>query len=63
MMLNTMAVAMSGVAAVSRQPVKGWAVSSVPCSVLLHGDRFVVAETEEVGSFDDLRRLLQGRTP
>jgi roadblock/LC7 domain-containing protein len=62
-LLNTMAVAMSDVAAVSWQPVKGWAVWSGPYSVLLHGDRFVVAETEKVGSVDELRHLLQERTP
>jgi roadblock/LC7 domain-containing protein len=62
MMFNTMALAMTTVAAVSWQPLKGWAVSSGPYSVVVHGDRFVFAETDKVGSFDELRHLLQERT-
>lgn len=59
MMFNTMALAMSSVAFVSWQPVNGWAVSSGPYSIVVHGDRFVFAETDKVGSFDELRNLLQ----
>jgi hypothetical protein len=29
----------------------------------VHGDRFVVAETGKVGSFDELRQLLQAGKP
>ena len=28
-------------------------------SIAVHGDRFVVVETDNVGSFDELRQLLQ----
>ena len=59
MLFNTMALAMSGAAGVTWQPVKGWAVSSGPYSIVVHGDRFVFAETDRVGSFDELRHLLQ----
>ena len=62
MMLNTMAVAMSGVSVVSWQPVKGWAVSSGVFSFAMHGDRFVLGETDKLGSIDELLDLLrQGR--
>ncbi len=60
-LFNTMALAMSGASALSWQPVKGWAVSSGPYSIVVHGDRFVLAETDKVGSFDELRHLLQAR--
>jgi roadblock/LC7 domain-containing protein len=62
-MLNTMAVAMGDVAAVSWQPMEGWAVWSGPYSVVLHGDRFVVAETEKIRSVDELRHLLKQLAP
>jgi len=29
----------------------------------MHGDRFVVVETDKVGSFDELRQLLRAREP
>ena len=63
MTLNTMALAMSSVAPVSWQPVEGWAVSSGIYTFVMHGDRFVLAETERVGSFDELRRLLSEDKP
>ena len=49
MTLNTMALAMTRVAP-SWEPLKGWAVSSGIYTFLMHGDRFVLAETDKVGS-------------
>jgi|SRR5450755_223398 len=58
MTLNAMAVAMGGYSTVNWAPVKGWVVSSSDYSLALHGDRFVIAETEKVASFDELRKLV-----
>ena len=58
MMLGSMGVAMGGFSPVSWRPVHGWAVSLGEFSFALHGDRFVVAETAKIGSFDELRTLL-----
>jgi roadblock/LC7 domain-containing protein len=33
----------------------GWALSGGDFSMVLHGDRFVIAETEKVKRFDELR--------
>jgi roadblock/LC7 domain-containing protein len=44
-------------------PVHGWAASGGIYSIAVHGDRFVVVETGKVGSFDELRRLLQAGKP
>ena len=63
MLLNTMALAMSDVTAVSWQPVKGWGVSSGVYSFAMHGDRFIVGETEKLGSIDELLDLLRQGTP
>jgi roadblock/LC7 domain-containing protein len=61
MTLGSMGVAMGGFSPVKWTPVNGWAVSLGDFSLAVHGDRFVVAETEKVGSFDELRRLLSER--
>ena len=58
-MLNTMAVAMTGVSSVSWQPVKGWGVSSGVFSFAMHGDRFALGETEKLESIDELLDLLR----
>jgi roadblock/LC7 domain-containing protein len=63
MMFSSMALAMDrvsgmGVDQTSWQPQNGWAFSGGDYSIALHGHRFVIAETEKVGSFDELRRLL-----
>ena len=44
-------------------PVHGWAASGGSYSIAVHGDRFVVAETNKVRSFEELRLLLQARKP
>jgi roadblock/LC7 domain-containing protein len=61
MMLNTLAVAMSGVGVdpLSWQPVNGWGASSGAYSFALHGDRFAIGETAKLGSIDDLLGLLR----
>ena len=61
-MFNALAVAMGGFSPSTWTPVHGWAASGGIYSVAVHGDRFV-AETEHVGSFDELRQLLQAATP
>ncbi len=61
-MFNALAVAMGGFSPSTWTPVHGWAASGGIYSVAVHGDRFVVAETEHVGSFDELRQLLQAAT-
>ena len=58
-MLNALAVAMGGFSPSTWTPVHSWAASGGAYSVAVHGDRFVVVETDNVGSFDDLRQLLQ----
>ena len=63
MLLNTMALAMSDVTAVSWQPLKGWGASSGVYSFAMHGDRFIVGETEKFGSIDELLDLLRQGTP
>jgi hypothetical protein len=44
-------------------PVHGWAASGGTYSISVHGDRFVVVETDKVGSLDELRQLLQAGEP
>ena len=62
-MFDALAVAMSGFSPSTWTPVHGWAASGGSYSVAVHGDRFVVVETDKVGSFDELRRLLQAAKP
>ena len=60
---NALAVAMSGFSPSAWTPVHGWAASGGIYSVAVHGDRFVVVETDRVGSFDELRQLLRAGKP
>ena len=60
-MLSALAVAMGGFSPSTWTPVHGWAASGGIYSIAVHGDRFVVVETDEVGSFDKLRELLAGK--
>jgi len=62
-MFNALAVAMGGFSPSAWTPVQGWAASGGSYSIAVHGDRFVVAETDKVGSFDELRQLLQPGRP
>jgi roadblock/LC7 domain-containing protein len=64
-MFNALAVAMGGFSPSTSTwtPVHGWAVSGGIYSIAVHGDRFVVVETEKVGSFDELRQLLRDGKP
>jgi roadblock/LC7 domain-containing protein len=62
-MFNALAVAMGGFSPSAWTPVHGWAASGGIYSIAVHGDRFVVVETDKVGSFDELRRLLQAGKP
>ena len=61
--LNALAMARAGSSPSTWTPVHGWAASGGIYSIAVHGDRFVVVETDKVGSFDDLRQLLQARSP
>ena len=63
LMLNALAVAMGGFSPSAWTPVDGWAASGGIYSIAVHGDRFVVVETGKVGSFDELRQLLQAGKP
>jgi roadblock/LC7 domain-containing protein len=60
---NALGVAMSGFSPSAWTPVHGWAASGGSYSIAVHGDRFVVAETDKVGSFDELRQLLRAGEP
>lgn len=60
---NALAVAMSGFSPSAWTPVHGWAASGGSYSIAVHGDRFVVVETDKVGSFDELRQLLRAGEP
>ena len=62
-MFNALAVAMGGFSPSTWTPVHGWAASGSLYSIAVHGDRFVVAETDKVGNFDELRQLLQAAKP
>ena len=62
-MFNALAIAMGGFSPSTSTPVHGWAASGGIYSIAVHGDRFVVVETDKVGSFDELRHLLQARSP
>jgi roadblock/LC7 domain-containing protein len=62
-MLNALAVAMGGFSPSTWIPIHGWAASGGIYSIAVHGDRFVVVETEKVGSFDELRQLLRDGKP
>ena len=61
--LNALAVAMGGFSPSAWAPVHGWAASGGSYSIAVHGDRFVVVETDRVGSFDELRQLLGAVEP
>ena len=61
--LNALAVAMGGFSPSAWTPVHGWAASGGSYSIAVHGDRFVVVETDRVGSFDELRQLLGAGEP
>jgi roadblock/LC7 domain-containing protein len=39
-------------------PVKGWAYTGGEYSILVRGDRFLIAERAKLGNFDQLDRLL-----
>jgi roadblock/LC7 domain-containing protein len=62
-MFNALAVAMGGFSPSAWTPVQGWAASGGSYSIAVHGDRFMVVETDKVGSFDELRRLLRPGKP
>jgi len=62
-MFNALAVAMGGFSPSTWTPIHGWAVSGGIYSIAVHGDRFVVVETEKVGSFDELRQPLRDGKP
>ena len=64
MMFNSMAFAVdtvshTGFDTTSWLPAMGWGLSGGDYSIVVHGDRFVMAETEKVKRFDELRRLLR----
>ena len=42
-------------------PVKGWVYTGGDYSIVVRGDRFVIAERAKVGSLDELDRLLGDR--
>ena len=56
--LNALALSMDGISPMNWSPIHGWAVSAGDFSVAMHGDRFVVAETAQIESVDELLRLL-----
>jgi roadblock/LC7 domain-containing protein len=60
---NALAVAMGGFSPSTCTPVHGWAASGGTYSISVHGDSFVVVETDRVGSLDELRQLLQVGEP
>jgi len=62
-MFNALAVAMAGFSPSTWTPVRGWAASGGIYSIAVHADRLVVGETDKVGSFDELRQLLQAGRP
>jgi roadblock/LC7 domain-containing protein len=43
-------------------PLKGWTFSGGDYSIAVDGDRFVIAETRKIKSFDELVRLLHTDT-
>jgi roadblock/LC7 domain-containing protein len=65
MTLNTMALALTRVSPVPETwwPVKGWGASIGAYSFALLGNRFVIGQTEDIRSIDELLDLLRQVTP
>lgn len=61
-MFSTLAFAAEGFAPTSWEPVKAWACSGGPYTIAMVGDRYVVAQTELIESFDELIGLLRKGT-
>lgn len=62
-MFNSMALALDTVRYTGFDPTrwlpqKGWAFYGRDYSIAVYGDRFVLAENEQIGSFDELWRML-----
>jgi len=61
-MFNALAIAMGGFSPSAWTPVHGWAAAA-GYSIAVRADRFLVVENDKVGSFDELRQVLQAGKP
>ena len=61
--LNALAVAMGGFSPSTWTPVHGWAASGGIYSIAVHGDRFVVVETDKVGASTTCARCCRPGSP
>ncbi len=57
-LLDALGAAMQGVSPATWTPLHGWAFSSGDYTIAMHGDRFLVAQTAQVKSIDELQALL-----
>jgi roadblock/LC7 domain-containing protein len=67
-MFNSMAFAVNSISSstsyqTSWLPVRGWAFTGGDYTIAVHGDRFLLAETDKVKSLDETRRLLRDGEP
>ena len=68
MMFSSMAYAIdsmtqSGFNETGWLPVRSWTYSGGDYMITVHGDRFVIAERAELGSLDELNRLMSAEQP
>jgi len=67
-MLGSMAYAIdsvtrTGFGQTSWLPVKGWAISGGDYTIVMRGDRFVIAERAKIGSLDEVSQLIGSGQP
>ena len=53
-------VTQSGFNQASRLPVRSWTYAGGDDAIVVHGDRFLIAEHAKPGSLDELSQLLRG---
>ena len=68
MMFSSMAYAVdsltqSGFNETSWLPVRSWTYSGGGYTIIVYGDRFVIAERAKLGSLDELNRLMSAEPP
>ncbi len=63
MMFQARATAMTRLTPAARLPVHGWTGSGGEYTFGYCGGRFVIVDTTQMQSFDEVRRLLEGEAP
>ena len=57
-MLTALATSLGGLTPAHWSPVHGWTASGGEYTIAVEGSRFIIADTSQLGSLDDVRRLL-----